>query len=113
MHTVQMGDVERDPDKQVRPHASLRKPGETIPADDGKDARVGVMRPVQFPKRLRTTSERRPNGQLTPRNLPADPRQPPLRQSMAVIAGRRFSSTPAKPQPAANAPPNTQQHNFG
>ncbi|HUB30217.1 MAG TPA: hypothetical protein VL967_10980 [Terracidiphilus sp.] len=50
-HTVKMGDVERDPDKQA-PAAppSLRNPGETLPQDSSKDSRVGVMRPVQFPK---------------------------------------------------------------
>ncbi|HZB87845.1 MAG TPA: hypothetical protein VE291_04225 [Terracidiphilus sp.] len=50
-HTVQVGDVQRDPETQA-PAAppSLRKPGETIPADDGKGARIGVEKPVQFPK---------------------------------------------------------------
>ena len=49
--TVQVGDVQRDPDTQA-PTAppSLRKDGEAVPAQDGKDARVGVMKPVQFPK---------------------------------------------------------------
>jgi hypothetical protein len=49
--TVKMGDVDRDPDKQA-PAAppSLRNPGETLPADSNKDSRVGVMKPVQFPK---------------------------------------------------------------
>lgn len=50
-HTVMMGDVQRDPDKQA-PAAppSMRNPGETLPADNNKDSRVGVMKPVQFPK---------------------------------------------------------------
>jgi len=50
-HTVRLGDVQRDPDKQA-PAAppSLRKEGETIPSNDSKDSRVGVMKPVQFPK---------------------------------------------------------------
>ncbi len=49
--TVEMGDVQRDLDKQA-PAAppSLRKPGEAVPAQDTKDSRVGVMKPVQFPK---------------------------------------------------------------
>lgn len=49
--TVMMGDVQRDPDTQA-PAAppSLRKPGEAAPADPSKDSRVGVMKPVQFPK---------------------------------------------------------------
>jgi len=47
---AKMGDVERDPNKEA-PTAppSLRAPGETLPTDDDK-GRVGVMRPVQFPK---------------------------------------------------------------
>jgi hypothetical protein len=46
--TIREGDVETDTDKQA-PAAppSLRKPGESLPADDTS---VGVMRPVQFPK---------------------------------------------------------------
>jgi len=47
--TVQMGDVQRNPDTQ-EPAAppSLRNPGEKLPTDD---ARIGVMKPVQFPKK--------------------------------------------------------------
>jgi len=50
-HSVKLGDIQRDPDTQA-PAAppSLRNPGETIPSQDGKGARVGVMKPVQFPK---------------------------------------------------------------
>jgi hypothetical protein len=46
--TVQVGDVQRDPDTQA-PLAppSLKRPGETIPADSRN---TGVMKPVQFPK---------------------------------------------------------------
>ena len=49
--TVQMGDVERNPDTQA-PAAppTLRNPGEKLPTDDNKTDRVGVMKPVQFPK---------------------------------------------------------------
>ena len=48
------GNVQRDPNKEA-PAAppSLRKPGETLPADDAQSTNqknVGVMRPVQFPK---------------------------------------------------------------
>jgi hypothetical protein len=44
------GDVEHDPDKEApAPPPSLRNPGETLPSDDPKN-RVGVMKPVQFPK---------------------------------------------------------------
>jgi hypothetical protein len=45
------GDVQRDPNTQeAAPPPSLRKPGETLPADDDTDAqRAGDMRPVRFP----------------------------------------------------------------
>jgi len=49
--TVQMGDVQRNPDTQA-PAAppSLRQAGDPLPtAEQGSD-RVGTMRPVQFPK---------------------------------------------------------------
>jgi len=51
--TTQVGDVDRNPDTQA-PGAppSLRKAGETLPTDeDNKKANVGVMKPVQFPKK--------------------------------------------------------------
>ena len=50
--TVQMGDVQRNPDTQA-PAAppSLRQPGESLPSDQGGAvSREGQMRPVQFPK---------------------------------------------------------------
>ena len=47
--TAKMGDVQRDPDKEAAAAPpSLRKPGETLPADTNKS--VGTMKPVQFPK---------------------------------------------------------------
>jgi hypothetical protein len=80
-HTVQMGDVEKNPDTQA-PAAppSLRNPGEQVPADKG--GRVGEMKPVQFPKS-------KPDDQpvATPDSQPA-PTQP---------AG----TTPAKSGPAS------------
>jgi hypothetical protein len=50
-HLAKVGDVERDPDTQA-PAAppSLRKDGETLPADSNADSRTGVMKPVRFPK---------------------------------------------------------------
>jgi hypothetical protein len=109
-HTVQMGDVERDPDKQA-PTAppSLRKPGETIPADDSKDSRVGVMKPVQFPKQAPDDEPNaRPNGQPDS----TQPSPPASSQTAATPSNAQSSpsdasqSTPAKPQSAGgNAPP--------
>ncbi len=50
-HTIQLGDVHRDPDTQApAPPPSLRNPGEKLPNEDDKSSRVGVMKPVQFPK---------------------------------------------------------------
>ena len=50
-HTVEMGDVHRNPDTQsADAPPSLRDPGEKLPTDNDKDSRVGVMKPVQFPK---------------------------------------------------------------
>jgi hypothetical protein len=47
---AKVGDVEHDPDKEAAaPPPSLRNPGEQLPSDDPKN-RVGVMKPVQFPK---------------------------------------------------------------
>jgi hypothetical protein len=48
---AKVGDVQRDPNTQApETPPTLRNPGETLPTDDRKDDRVGVMRPVQFPK---------------------------------------------------------------
>lgn len=48
-HTIQLGDVERNPDTQA-PAAppSIRNSGEKVP--DDKSRSVGQMKPVQFPK---------------------------------------------------------------
>jgi hypothetical protein len=82
-HTIQLGDVQHNPDTQA-PAAppSLRKPGETLPADDPKNSRIGVMKPVQFPKQQ---PDDEPNAR--PTNPPA--------------------STPAAGAPASTAPPAT------
>jgi hypothetical protein len=47
---AKMGDIERDHDTQTTaPPPSLRKPGESLPADDDPSTRTGVMKPVRFP----------------------------------------------------------------
>jgi hypothetical protein len=68
-HTVKMGDVDRDPDKQA-PAAppSLRNPGETLPTDNSKDSRVGVMKPVQFPKQEPDDEPNARPGSQAPQN---------------------------------------------
>jgi len=61
-HTAQIGDVQRDPDKQA-PSAppTLRNPGETVP--DTSRNKAGEMRPVQFPKQKPDDyPNARPNG---------------------------------------------------
>lgn len=48
--TVAMGDVVRNPDSQApAPPPTLRKEGETLPADDPRNLSTGTMKPVQFP----------------------------------------------------------------
>jgi len=83
--TIREGDVEIDPDKQA-PAAppSLRKPGESLPADDTS---VDVMRPVQFPK---PHTEQQPGAN-------------PDEQSSAPSASSQPSQAtyPAYPQPSA------------
>jgi hypothetical protein len=69
-HTVQMGDVQKNPDSQApAPPPTLRKPGETLPEASGNKA--GEMRPVQFPKQ-------KPDDQPTaiPDTQTAPPQQP-------------------------------------
>lgn len=52
VHVEKEGDVQHDPDREAAPAPpSLRQPGDPLPVDQqGKNGRVGVMRPVQFPK---------------------------------------------------------------
>jgi hypothetical protein len=79
--TIREGDVQVDPDKQEAPAPpSLRKPGETLPADSN----TGEMRPVQFP---------RPH---------ADPGADPDEQSSTPPAATAPSQPP---QPASAQPP--------
>jgi hypothetical protein len=115
-HTIQLGDVDRDPDKQA-PAAppSLRKDGETIPSQDGKDTRVGVMKPVQFPKQ---EPDDEPNAHpndttvTSPTTAPSNPSATPTSSTpssgSAPAPATTGSSTPdtSKTQPPAggNAP---------
>ena len=103
-HTVRLGDVQRDPDKQA-PAAppSLRKPGETIPADDNKDSRVGVMKPVQFPKQ---SPDDEPNARPTAQPDSTSPQTPPV-QSGPADASQSAPPQAAPPQPSPNPAPPT------
>jgi hypothetical protein len=105
-----VGDVERDPTKEA-PAAppSLRKPGETLPADDDKSS-VGVMKPVQFPKQK---PEPQPSSQpgANPDGVPDDS-TPATTQSAPADASQPASAQPppTKPQmlqPATASPART------
>jgi len=90
--TVAEGDVERNPDTQApAPPPSLRNPGEKLPGDDQK---VGVMKPVQFPKP-------KPDAQPTaqPGANPDEPAQPP--SNVQPPPAEVSQPGPAKPQPSS------------
>ncbi|MGO9340351.1 MAG: hypothetical protein ACLPY1_22875, partial [Terracidiphilus sp.] len=71
----------------------LRNPGETLPADDNKDARVGVMKPVQFPKpKPPAQPGENPDGPPPDAQPPANTPSPP-------------AARPAQPQPPVSTPP--------
>jgi hypothetical protein len=113
-HTIQMGDVDRNPDTQA-PAAppSLRKPGETIPAQSGTDSRVGVMKPVQFPKQAPDDEPNaRPNGQpdstTQPSTPAASPTAAPTGTTQPASTGASQSnpaSGSSNPAPAAGTTP--------
>jgi hypothetical protein len=109
-HTVQIGDVQRDPDKQA-PAAppSLRNPGETLPSDtsNSTNSRVGVMKPVQFPKQ---EPDDEPNAHPTnqtdpPQNSGQNSSQTQSSPPQTGTQSGTSSQTPAKPQPDSNPPP--------
>ncbi len=90
-HTVEMGDVEHNPDTQA-PAAppTLRNPGEKLPSDN---ANTGVMKPVRFPEPAQqpgANPDREPNAQ--------PPAQPSSQAPPAVPDASQ--PAPAKPQPA-------------
>ena len=70
IHTVQMGDVQRNPDTQA-PAAppTLHQPGETVPDAQGNANPAGQMGPVQFPKQNRDDY---PDASKLPRTHPAE-----------------------------------------
>jgi hypothetical protein len=97
--TVEIGDVERNPETQ-EPNAppSLRKPGEKLPDPNnpGGEPNVGVMRPVQFPqKKADPQPGANPDGE--PEAQPPAQAQPP-----AVV-----QPPPADASQPAQAPPQT------
>ena len=99
---VKEGDVERDPDKEA-PAAppTLRNPGEKLPQDDEKSqaGRVGVMRPVQFPKQKDDSDSARPD---------ATQPQPNGTQPNAPAQNGSASTDGSQPSPGAAAPSSSQ-----
>jgi len=92
---IREGDVQRDPNKEApAPPPTLRNPGEKLPDDDSKSSRVGVMKPVQFPKE-------KPEPQLGA-NPDGVPQAPPKSSGTAAPA---TTAPPAQAQPAPAAPP--------
>jgi hypothetical protein len=89
---AKVGDVQRDPDTQA-PAAppTLRNPGETLPADDSRDDRVGVMKPVQFPK---------PHTDPQPGANPDEQADSPQVQPAAQTPATQAPANPAAAQPA-------------
>ena len=92
--TVQLGDVDRDPNTQA-PAAppSIRKPGETLPDISGAGP-GGQMKPVRFPKQ-------NPDDQPPVAHAPSPNRQTPRRLSPPPHAGPRpgDASQPGPPDP--------------
>ena len=100
--TVQVGDVDRDPDKQAAaPPPSLRKDGESLPTDNSKDARVGVMRPVQFPKQA---PDDEPNAHPNDTTVTSPTAAPPLAPA-ASTTNSSPSGTGGAQNPTSVSPP--------
>jgi hypothetical protein len=110
-HTIQLGDVERNPDTQAPgPTPSIRNPGEKLPDDKN----TGVMKPVQFPKpkpadqtgtQSDGTQPTQSSGQAatpTPASPPANGQAQPAAQSPAGVQPPPADAAqpgPAKPEP--------------
>ena len=102
-HTIEMGDVERNPDTQApAPPPSLRNPGEKLPSDTtatDPSGRVGVMKPVQFPKQKPDDQPNaRPDNQT-----PAATSPPP--SGVQPPPPDASQPAPANPNPNSSQPP--------
>jgi hypothetical protein len=96
--TVQLGDVERDPNTQS-PTAppSIRNPGETLPDNSKND---GVMKPVQFPKpKPADPPQAQPD---TPSAAPATPAPPADTQAAPGDASQAGPPKPQTPAPVTS-----------
>ncbi len=109
-HTIQLGDVHRDPNTQApAPPPTLAAPGETMPGEKGKDSRVDVMKPVQFPKQTPDDAPvaHKP-GTQTSAPAPAGNGSVPLPASSSST-GTAPTQPPAAPPAQAPASPPAQQ----
>lgn len=104
--TVEMGDVQRDPDKQApAPPPTLVGPGEKLP-DTAQQNGATAMKPVQFPKQ-------KPDDYPDATNLPRDHKQTDKADDQAKPAATTTSADTSKPaqpktQQPANPPASTQ-----
>ena len=97
--TIKEGDVAIDPDKQEAPTPpSLRKPGETLPADPNS---TGEMRPVQFPK---PHSHEQPGADPDEQSStpPATAPQPGQPAAGATANGQPAQSASGQPSPPSS-----------
>ncbi len=99
------GDVQRDPDRQeAAPPPSLKKPGETIPDQNGSVE--GEMKPVRFPVQ-KPAAQPGDNPDGEPAAAPANAGTPlpdASQQNPSVDPGKQPSTTP-NGGPPASAPP--------
>jgi hypothetical protein len=114
VRTVQMGDVQRNPDTQApAPPPTLAKPGEKLP--DNAQTGAGAMKPVEFP-------EQKTDDYPDATNLPRDHKQAeeadqqqkpdaggPSGSSQQKAAGQG-SATPSSPPNTAPPPDASQPH---
>jgi hypothetical protein len=106
-HVSEVGDVQRDPDKEA-PAAppSLRKPGEQLPSDQAgaqpttNQKNVGVMRPVQFPK-----EKKDPQPGANPDSVPDS--EPAATTTAATTTSSNSDSSAQSGTPAAAQKPPT------
>ena len=98
--TIQLGDVQRDPNTQA-PAAppSIRKPGETLP-DISTSGPAGEMKPVQFPKP-------NPDDQPPVAHAPSNtaPAPPAVTQAPPADAQPADATQPGPPPPQTPQPP--------
>jgi len=97
VHTVQMGDVQRNPDTQAAaPPPTLTAPGEKLP-DTAAQNGAGAMKPVQFPQQK---PDDYPDATNLPRDHKPDSSDPLDNQDSQGSAQKKDQNQNANPQPA-------------